>query len=417
MKVVVQEKVNKIITPEQKIFNVVVDLLISRNTIPENIGLMKGDLIVYRGAGDPVRFSAGNAAGKTMLTDPTSETGWVLGNASEGTGATVTLRNISGEMISAGTIVKISTGTNFVKAEKGDTVSLFVVSENCEDDTEVSCYAVSNTVCLVRCTSGAVNVGARLTISSTDGLCESTTDVSDRLVGIALTAKDNTSIGVVKALLLEIGRMEHTGDTMTGDLDIDGNNAHIAIQSEIDEDVTPAETLSAKPVVWYDKDGNMIGHIALEQSTNNRLSLKLGVRRLIGNTWTWKQIRFHVETDGNTNLETDGLYNPVEQQYATVNTTSGTDTIVGSFTLTKGTYIVTLSVSWNANNNGHRRMHVSNFGHISYVSQRAASDLRTYLTKTLTINVASSTTYDIYALQNSGSKLECLAVSLITKIA
>ena len=100
----------------------------------------------------------------------------------------------------------------------------------------------------------------------------------------------------------------------------------------------------------------MIGHIALEQDTSNLLCLKLGIRRLIGNTWTWKQMRYYVESDGNTNLQTDGLYQPVEQQYTTVNTTSGTDTIVGSFTLTKGTYIVTLSVSWTANNNGHRRM-------------------------------------------------------------
>ena len=421
MKVVVQEKVNKIITPEQKIFNVVVDLLNSRNTIPEDIGLMKGDIIVYRGAGDPVRFSAGNAAGKTLLTDPTSETGWVLGNASEGTGATVTLRNVSGEMISAGTIVKITTGTNFVKAEKGDTVSLFIVSENCEDDTEVSCYAVSNTVCFIRCTSGAVNVGARLTISATDGLCESTADVSDRLVGIALTAKDNTSIGVVKALLLEIGRMEHvrkTGDTMTGNLVLN-NGAKAICNTDIDVDVSPLKSLSYTPVVWYDKYGNEIAHVELQQGSDNQMVIKFGIRRLIGNTWTWNLIRYHVTPDGDTFLNNDGLN--VYQDYilSDVSLKNNIETDVGTITLKRGAYIVTITGAFVTNSSGYRRISLEGYGagYLTMVNERACADVRTVIGKSFPINVYNDTVFTLRAQQNSGGALSVSPRIRVMKIA
>lgn len=210
MRVVVREKINAIATPEIKTFTVVIEPITGRGKIPEGIGLMKGDVIVFRGEGDPVRFPSGNAAGKTLLTDPTSETGWVLGDPSEGSTAIATLHNATGEMILAGTVVKLSTGSNFVKAEAGDEDTLFIVSEDVSDDDDVDCYGITNSVCLVRCTSDAVSVGDALTVSSTDGLCESTSDPTKRQIAMALSAKASGSAGTVKAILIGVNAISIT---------------------------------------------------------------------------------------------------------------------------------------------------------------------------------------------------------------
>lgn len=205
MKVIVREKVNHIATPQTKIFKVVIDALNNSNKISTDIGLVKGDLIVFRGEGDPVRFSAGSASGKVMTTDPTTETGWTLTDGGGGGGSTtLQLHNGSNEIVLAGSFVKLSSGTDFVKATSTDTDALFVVSEDCGVNEDANCYSIRNTICMVRCTSDAVAVGDSLTISSTAGTCEKRTVATKREVAIALTAKSSGSTGTVKALLREV---------------------------------------------------------------------------------------------------------------------------------------------------------------------------------------------------------------------
>ena len=177
------------------------------NSIPDSIGLAKGDIIVFRGEGDPVRFSAGTAVGKVMMTDPTSETGWVLGDGGGGgetSSATVVLHNSTGGIILAGTVVKINSGVNFTKAVAGDDDALFVVSDEVSDEEDVECYSIRNTVCLVRCDTEAVAIGDSLTISSTNGILTKRTDTTDREVAVALTAKASGNGGTVKALLSNV---------------------------------------------------------------------------------------------------------------------------------------------------------------------------------------------------------------------
>lgn len=201
MKVIVQEKVNAIVTPEEKVFHVVVDSISRHNAIPGSIGLMKGDMIVFRGEGDPVRFASGNSAGKVMLTDPTSPVGWVLGNPSEGAVVVATLHNNTGEFIHTGTVVKIDSGEDFIKASASDDDNLFITAEDCNEDDTVDCYGITNSVCLILCTADAVSIGDVLTISSTDGLCKTSISSTDRIIAIALSDKASGSAGTVKALL------------------------------------------------------------------------------------------------------------------------------------------------------------------------------------------------------------------------
>ena len=206
MSIEVEQIVNKIVQPviKKTYVEVAKD---GTNHIPDSIGLAKGDLIVFRGEGDPVRFSAGTAVGKVMMTDPTSETGWVLGDGGGGGGgssATAILHNGTGGIVLAGTVVKIDSGVNFVKAVAGDDDALFIVSEDVGDEEDVACYSIRNTVCLVRCDSGAVAIGDSLKISSTSGVLTKRTDTADREVAVAMTAKASGNSGTVKALLSDV---------------------------------------------------------------------------------------------------------------------------------------------------------------------------------------------------------------------
>ena len=58
----------------QQIYQIVMDDDNPTYSIPASMGLMKGDLIVFRGDGDPVRLPVGTA-GQVLTVDPTSELG------------------------------------------------------------------------------------------------------------------------------------------------------------------------------------------------------------------------------------------------------------------------------------------------------------------------------------------------------
>ena len=69
--------------------------------------------------------------------------------------------------------------------------------------------------------------------------------------------------------------------------------------SVIDENTAPVSTVSNAPLEWYDKDGNLIAHIELQQeSEDNTISLRLGIRRYIESEWVWKHLNINVDSNG-----------------------------------------------------------------------------------------------------------------------
>lgn len=190
-----------------EVYKVNIDSDNPESNIPSSLGLTKGDLIVFAGENAPVRFPSGNTPDKIMLTDPTSPTGWRLGDIADGGGGgggaqTVTLINNSGSTILAGTVVIIdkSAGEREIrKAKKTDSGTLFITATESQTGNTVECYCIPNTICSVICTNAAVAVGDYLALSSIDGLAaKSTTSIS---IGIALTSKPSGSVGYVKVLL------------------------------------------------------------------------------------------------------------------------------------------------------------------------------------------------------------------------
>ena len=93
--------------------------------------------------------------------------------------------------------------------------------------------------------------------------------------------------------------------------------------------------------------------------------------------------------------------------------TSATDTNMGSFTLAKGLWIVTVTARWNANASGVRQVWLASsstgsaLNYSSVVSHQGANGAITSEQLTVFLNVASSTTYHIVVRQSSGSALTC----------
>lgn len=474
MRVIVREKVNAIATPETKVYHVSVDTISNRDAIPSTIGLAKGDMIVFRGNGDPVRFPTENINGRIMVTDNTSDTGWSLIPNSSGSGSTVTLTNATGDLVLAGTVVKIQSDYDFIKATSADTSMLFVTADNCDPNDDVACYSTVNAVCSILCTSDAVSVNDKLAVSSTDGLAESTAGDG---FAIALSAKASGSTGLVDAILIQNGFLPLTGGTLSGNLELGNVRIH-ANSSDIDEDVAPGSTVYYAPYEFYDKDGNLIGHIEMHQDANNKIGMNLGIRRKISGTWTWKQAKFSIDTSGNWTWDFGdasaarnalglgntsgalpianggtgqttvasarnalGLGNtsgavPVanggtgatnassartnlgfsmsvtnKYDYSDVSLANNTDTELGTFSLTAGTYILRISASFASNNAGYRQLHLYNktdsaeMGYIWDTMIKATDGGRTTFGITNIIQISSTKTYAIKGKQNSGSTI------------
>lgn len=73
MKLIIREKVNSIAEPVKKICQVTIDPE-SSGKISSFVGLEKGDIIVFRGARDPVRLPVGTP-GQVLVADPEAEFG------------------------------------------------------------------------------------------------------------------------------------------------------------------------------------------------------------------------------------------------------------------------------------------------------------------------------------------------------
>lgn len=294
MKLIVREHITAIAEPIKKVYNVTIDAVNNFGKIPASIGEKKGDLIIFRGPGDPIRIPAGTIAGRILVTDPDSECGWSVVPNSSSSGSSVTLHNITGLLVKGGTVVKISSDYDFVKATSADTSMLFVTAEDCAADADVVCYGVANTICSVLCSTDAVAVNDQLHVSSTDGHAET---VESNGFAVALSAKAAGSVGVVDAVIVQNGFLPLSGGTLAGNVEL--SNTRVKANSVIDEDEAPSSDIWYAPLEWYDADGNLIGHVELFQDTSNNMGMQLGIRRFINGAWTWKQLMFFVDTSGN----------------------------------------------------------------------------------------------------------------------
>jgi hypothetical protein len=201
MKLVFKEQVNLIGEAKTSTYTVTTNPITEYGNIPMSIGTSKGDLISFTAAGVPKVIHAGNADGKVLMTDSTTDTGWTLGTGGGGGGssAAITLTNASGVYIESGTVVYVDdTLGGFKKALSNTVGQLYVTADNSNSGDSCNCYGTKGAVCNVKCTSAAVNIGDQLSVSD-NGICAAVSTIGT--VGVALTAKEEGSIGTVTVRL------------------------------------------------------------------------------------------------------------------------------------------------------------------------------------------------------------------------
>lgn len=205
MKLVIKEEVNLIGEVRTSSYTVLTNPVTEYNNIPMSIGQAKGDLIVFKGPGEPVRFSAGSANGKVPMTDNTSPTGWTLGDGGGGGGgASATLHNGTGAQLLAGTVVYAEEVNGKLEAHKADAYTdqrLYILNDDLADDAEGEASFVPGSVASVLCDTYEVIYGDPMRVSDTAGLACATD--GNATVGYALTEKDPGATGLVKVRLIE----------------------------------------------------------------------------------------------------------------------------------------------------------------------------------------------------------------------
>lgn len=205
MKLVIKEEINLIGEVRTSSYTVLTNPVTEYNSIPMSIGQAKGDLIVFKGPGEPVRFSAGSANGKVPMTDNTSPTGWTLGDGGGGGGASVVLHNGSGAQMLAGTVVYAVEADGVMEAYKADDVCdqrLYILNDDLADGEEGKASFVPGSVASVLCDTNEVIYGSPIRVSSNAPGLATATD-GNATVGIALSGKDSGAPELVKVRLCE----------------------------------------------------------------------------------------------------------------------------------------------------------------------------------------------------------------------
>lgn len=174
--------------------------------IPMNIGLMKGDLIVFYGEGDPRRFPSGTAFGKVMRTNPESPSGWELADQDA---SAVQLINRAGQFVPAGSPVHLwidsySGDGQFDLAVVNSSTPVFITGEDSMPGDAVTCYAAHGTIVPVLCKGAFIRRGGVVAVTE-KGYCGLASSASKVVIGIATKYKAADSEELVPVLLTGTG--------------------------------------------------------------------------------------------------------------------------------------------------------------------------------------------------------------------
>jgi len=178
--------------------------------VPLAIFEHKGDILVADAVASPHVVPVGTD-GQVLVADSSVSTGVKWKTMQLGTSE---LTNSESIPITAGTVVTngITAGTIRI-ATSADVTNLYVAAENILAGESGVVYTVAGASCLVKVTTGAIEVGNLLAVSSTDGIAEVAGEDADYFA-TAVTAKAAGQAGTVMAIL------KGTASTSGGSADI-----------------------------------------------------------------------------------------------------------------------------------------------------------------------------------------------------
>ena len=202
MKLIIREHTNSIASVKKKEYTVTINAINDYAKIGNNVGQMKGDVIVYRSAGDPTRLPVGTN-GQVLTADNTAPLGvkWTAGGSGGGGSSAVTLHapDSIGPVPAYSIVCLDGTETDGVpnlKLATGVTagVDLYVTQETVTG-ADVSCMYAIGAIATVRFEGRDAVVGDPISVSlSTAGVGCATNAYPT--VGVAVMPSSNGTVQV-----------------------------------------------------------------------------------------------------------------------------------------------------------------------------------------------------------------------------
>lgn len=217
------------------------------------------------------------------------------------------------------------------------------------------------------------------------------------------------------------GKVSKSGDTMTGNLEIDESDPSVFLKntgadtSRSSDEIIRAWTFGAK-----DKNNKYAAYWQSTFQTNGRMNMALSARRIVGGLNVDNTITLKINNDGTrlVSLSDPAVWRDAlglgEIVYGTntssnVSIPSSTATEFSSLTLTKGVWIVIACADWAANGSGYRQIataDVTNPTRQNATTVVGLSGKEVYQQLTMIRPIAgASSNIVFYALQNSGGAL------------
>ena len=227
MKLIIREHTNSIASVKKKEYTVTINAINDYAKIANNVGQMKGDVIVYRSAGDPTRLPVGTN-GQVLTADNTAPLGvkWTAGGSGGGGSSAVTLHapDSIGPVPAYSIVCLDGTETDGVpnlKLATGVTagVDLYVTQETVTG-ADVSCMYAIGAIATVRFEGTDAVVGDPISVSlSTAGVGCATNAYPT--VGVAVMPSSNGTVqvqltgGCLNVEALTVGEQVLAGEVVT----------------------------------------------------------------------------------------------------------------------------------------------------------------------------------------------------------
>lgn len=216
-----------------------------------------------------------------------------------------------------------------------------------------------------------------------------------------------------------------SGDTMTGNLIIaKSDNPRIYGKSaSVTEGIVPNQTKNLLLFGGQDSQDHLLGYMQIRYFTDNSSQTRLGARRTIDNSAIDNTLDLSVDSAGNRGVTVsssakgawrEAIGIPMTrsgQSPSNISISTAKDTKIHEFTLNGGTYILVTSAEFSNNATGRRKFWIKNsstgsdLGSLYKITQNAVNGDNTCMHFTWTMTPSTTTTYELWAYQNSGSDL------------
>lgn len=211
-------------------------------------------------------------------------------------------------------------------------------------------------------------------------------------------------------------KVSKSGDTMSGNLEIQSGNTLIVDYDDIDSSVIPSKNV-VRDAISLQGINNIKSYIRLLNMTDGTQGIQLGTDR---NDNISNAIRLVIDNNGNRKVTVSNaavwrtaLGLSLTREYVSpsdVSIPNNTNTTVWEYEFSSGLYLIFCTAIFASNSTGNRYLYLANangstMGGTYQVRVRAADDASTIIGFSGVLNLTANTTFLLRASQTSGGAL------------